>query len=388
MIRHIFKLIWFKRKSNALMVLEIFLAFLVLFAAASFVIYQLNILSNPLGFETKDRWMVSLDGIYNKDSADAAVILDQLKSDLENSPIVEKVGFTNSIAPFLNNSSRTSNDDMGFNISSYYSEVDRGFFDAAGLKLMRGRWFNEQDQLAKHRPIVVNELFLKNNFPKKDMLDSIIQLNGECKIVGVIQDYRYQGEFQNPENFTFFLSRHTDRTNNCILLEMKSGTPTGDQEKINEIIKGATKSNSHIIKVLESERVNSSRGRWIPIIALLCICGFLCINIALGLFGVLWYNINKRRSEIGLRRALGAHNSDITKQFVLETLILAFIAMGLGLIFAFQVPLLKVIDIDNSIFFKAMAVVILLITALVLICAYIPSRQASHIHPAKALHED
>lgn len=388
MIRHIFKLIWFKRKSNALMVLEIFLAFLVLFAAFSFVIYQLNILSNPLGFETKDRWMVTLDGIYHKDSADAAIILDQLKSDLENNPLVEKVGFTNSIAPFLNNTSRTSNDDLGFNIHTYFSEVDRGFYDAAGLKLVRGRWFNEQDLLSKYQPIVVNELFMKTNFPNKDMLDSIVPINGECKIVGVIQDYRYQGEFQNPENFTFFLKKHTDRSNNCILLKMKNGTPLVDQEAINDIVKGATNSNSHIIKVLESERRNNSRGRWIPIVALLSICGFLCINVALGLFGVLWYNINKRRSEIGLRRALGAHNTDITKQFVLETLVLAFIAMGLALIFAFQVPILKVVDIDNSVFFKSMALVTLLVTILVLICAYIPSRQASHIHPAKALHED
>ena len=388
MIRHIFKLLWFKRKSNALMVLEIFLAFLVLFAATSFVIYQLKLLNNPLGFETKDRWMVSLDGIYQKDSAEAAQILDQLKSDLENCPIVENVGFSSSIAPFLNNTSVTSNDDMGFNVKTHLADVDEGYAGAAGIKMIRGRWFNEADHRSKYRTIVVNKHFMSDNFSNKDMLDSVILLNGECKIVGVIDDYRYKGEFEPPVNFTFYLQKHTERSNNIVLLNMKPGTPIAEQETINDIIKNVTKSSSFIIKVLETERESNSRGRWIPIIALLSICGFLCINIALGLFGVLWYNINKRRSEIGLRRALGAHNSDITGQFVMETLFLAFIAMGLGLIFAIQIPLLKVIDIDNSTFYESMLAVTALLTILVLICAFIPSRQASHIHPAKALHED
>lgn len=388
MIRHIFKLIWYKRKANSLMVLEIFLAFLVLFAAGSFVIYQLRMLSNPLGFETKDRWMVSLDGIYQKDSAEAAQILDQLKSELESSPIVEKVGFSNSIAPFLNNSSITSNDDMGFNIKSYFAEVDKGYSEAVGLKLVRGRWFNEQDAQSKHRSIVVNELFMKDNFSGKDMLDSIILLNGECKIVGVIEDYRYKGEFEPPVNFSFYLKPHTDRSNNTIVLKMKPGTSIGEQETVNNIIKNVTKSSSFIIKVLDTERERNSRGKWIPIIALLSICGFLCINIALGLFGVLWYNINKRKSEIGLRRAMGAHSSDIALHFIMETIVLAFIAIALGSLFALQIPLLKVIDIDSGIFYESMALVTVIITLLVLICAYFPSRQAAMIHPATALHED
>jgi len=388
MIRHIFKLIWFKRKSNALMILEIFLAYLVLFAAFSFVIFQLKILDNPLGFDTKDRWMISLDDIYHRDSADAAMTLDQLKHDLEESPIVERVGFVSSSAPFLNNTSTTSNDDMGFHISSRIAEADEGFVDAMNIKVLKGRWFNDTDHDSKYRPIVVNQLFLNTYFPGKNMLDSVIQLIGECKIVGVMQDYRYKGEFEEPTSISFFYTPHTVNYMNNVVLRMKPGTSIGEQQRINDIVKNVTKSNSFIIKVLETERERNSRGRWIPIIALLSICGFLCINIALGLFGVLWYNINKRRSEIGLRRALGAHSSDISKHFILETLVLAFIAIALGLIFSIQIPLLKVIDIKPGIFYESMAWVTVLITLLVFICAYFPSRQAAMIHPATALHED
>ena len=388
MIRHIFKLIWFKRKSNALMILEIFLAYLVLFAAFSFVIYQLRILEKPLGFKTIDRWMISLEGLQAKDSAEVATIMDQLKNELKASPNVESVGFTNSSTPFSNNTSTTGNDDMGFNVSSRIAEADEGFGEVMNINIIKGRWFNETDHQSKYRPIVVNELFLKNFFPNKNMLDSVIILNGESKIVGIMDDYRYKGEFDLPTNMSFCYTPHTQGWMYNIILRMKAGTPIGEQKTINDIVKNVTKSNSFIIKLLESEREKNSRAKWIPIIALLSICGFLCINIALGLFGVLWYNINKRRSEIGLRRALGAHSSDISKHFLMETLVLAFIAIALGLIFTIQIPLLKVVDIQPSIFYESMVWVTGLILILVFICAYFPSRQAAMIHPATALHED
>ncbi|MBK8747164.1 MAG: ABC transporter permease [Saprospiraceae bacterium] len=388
MIRHIFKLIWFKRKSNALMILEIFLAYLVLFAAFSFVIYQLRILEKPLGFKTIDRWMISLEGLQAKDSAEVATIMDQLKNELKASPNVESVGFTNSSTPFSNNTSTTGNDDMGFNVSSRIAEADEGFGEVMNINIIKGRWFNETDHQSKYRPIVVNELFLKNFFPNKNMLDSVIILDGESKIVGIMDDYRYKGEFDLPTNMSFCYTPHTQGWMYNIILRMKAGTPIGEQKTINDIVKNVTKSNSFIIKLLESEREKNSRAKWIPIIALLSICGFLCINIALGLFGVLWFNINKRRSEIGLRRALGAHSSDISKHFLMETLVLAFIAIALALIFTIQIPLLKVVDIQPSIFYESMVWVTVLILILVFICAYFPSRQAAMIHPATALHED
>jgi len=55
MIKHIFKLIWNKKGSNALMLLEIFLSFLVLFAVVGYVLYNVTNIKTPIGFETEDR---------------------------------------------------------------------------------------------------------------------------------------------------------------------------------------------------------------------------------------------------------------------------------------------------------------------------------------------
>ena len=121
---------------------------------------------------------------------------------------------------------------------------------------------------------------------------------------------------------------------------------------------------------------------------MLTICGFLVFNVALGLFGVVWYNTSKRRSEIGLRRALGATSSGISRHFVGETLMMATIAIGIGLFFAGQLPFLDLIELDGQIYAIAMLVAVLFIYTLVLICSIIPSQQAAQIHPAMALHEE
>jgi len=114
----------------------------------------------------------------------------------------------------------------------------------------------------------------------------------------------------------------------------------------------------------------------------------LCLNVALGLFGVLWYNISKRKSEIGLRQAVGAYSFDITKQFVLEIMILTGIALLIGIFFAVQIPILDVTEFPDSMFYKSIIYSSMIILTLVFVCALFPSIQAAKISPADSLHED
>ena len=126
----------------------------------------------------------------------------------------------------------------------------------------------------------------------------------------------------------------------------------------------------------------------VPLIIALIVAGFLIINVALGLYGVLWYNINKRKAEIGLRRAVGASGADVSKQLVGEALVLATIALIIGTFFAVQFPLLNVFDLPAGVYITALLLAVLFIYLLVLFCALYPGRQAAAIYPAVALHEE
>ncbi len=387
MIRHITKLIWNSKGKNALLILEIFLAFLVLFAVISFVLFNTDRMSKPIGFDVTDKWVLYMD-TYNLDSLERATMTTQLKLALEEMDQIESVSFTNGVNPYGSSTWQSTDDDSGFEISARYAYVDEDFANATDLEITQGRFFKEEDLNATTPPIVVSERFLNEYFPDKPMLDSIIRYSGEHKIIGVMSDYRYGGIFEEEKNTVIFQIPPTHEYVQSAIMHMTPGTNVTYEEKVNKVVEDVTKSTSFIIQHLEdSERRTNSRT-WIPMIALLSIAGFLCINVALGLFGVLWYNINKRKSEIGLRRAIGAHTTGIVYQFVMEVLILTSIGLILGIFFAIQVPLLKIMPLSPWLFYRAIIFAILIIVAIVTICALYPSTQASRIQPSAALHED
>jgi len=226
----------------------------------------------------------------------------------------------------------------------------------------------------------------------KSMIDSIIIFQGEPhQLIGVVEAFKYNGEFEESNNRILLLStpknyRGYRMTNAYLRLD-----PSADvayEEKISNIVESVLKTNSFVIQDAPLLRRRANLETWIPIVALLSMCAFLCINVALGLFGVLSYSISKRKAEVGLRRALGAHAASITSQFTMEIVFLALLAIIVGLFFAVQVPILRVIDTDQTIFYRGMAYAALIIIGVVTACALYPSFQASRIHPATALHED
>jgi putative ABC transport system permease protein len=147
--------------------------------------------------------------------------------------------------------------------------------------------------------------------------------------------------------------------------------------------------NSNVeIEHLVNKRKSINYFALVPMIVLSIVSCFLIINVALGLFGVLWYNINRRRGEIGLRRAIGATGQSVASQLVIEAMILATFSLIIGSFFAVQFPLLNVFSLPAGVYITALVLAILFIYLLVLICAFYPGKQAAAIYPAVALHEE
>lgn len=387
MIKHILKLIWNKKKANALMLIEILLAFVVLFFVLAYMFFNVAKTSRPLGFATADRWMINLDNIDAKDSTDALITMQNLKRNLLEEEEIESVTFTQSIAPFTNNQWLDGTDEGGFSINTQVVPCDNTIAQVLDLNVTEGRWFTEEDNQAIIKPMIVNQNFMDAYYPNKSMIDSIILFNGERRLIGVVDEYRYGGEFEEAHNVRFDPEAYTDLTSNAII-KLKSGTTLAYAEKLSQLVNTTTKTTGSSIQSLEKRKTESSSKQWVLLYALMSVCIFLCINVALGLFGVLWYNIHKRRSEIGLRQALGADGFDITKQFITEMLILTGFALAVGIFFVIQIPLLDITEYDDSLFYKAIVYASLIMLALVMLCALFPAIQAARITPANSLHED
>lgn len=388
MIKHIFTLIWNKRGKNFLLFLEIFLAFAILFVVFTFAIQSFRTYKSPLGFDSQDSWEAFMEWPEELDSMGLLDMKLRLEQALEEKPEILSVAYIGQVTPFSGNTWMTTTDDNGFELSTLMVESDEDFLNTAGVKIIEGRGFSKDDHLAKYVPIVITKKMREENFGNKPVIDSVYNIDGERKIVGVAEHFKYKGEFRAEEPITFFLKPKASRDLPFLHLKLAPGTPASFEEEVNKTISEITKRNDFVIVNLDQRRVATSREVWIPLITSLSICGFLIINVALGLFGVLYYTISKRRAEIGLRRTLGATKGEITFQFIVEVVLVAVVAILLAGFFAIQLPLLNVLDIPDINYYLSILLTSGLILLVVLLCAFYPSSQAANIHPAMALHEE
>ncbi len=394
MIKHIFTLIWNKKRKNILLLLEVFFAFLILFGVFTFVVSNMRNYNTPLGFDTENVWIAYMDIDEALDSAEVYDMKSLLRQELTALPDVESVSYTINITPFSGSAWMNGNDDNGFELQTRLLKLDEYYAETGGINIVEGRWFNEDDIRSKYVPVVINKQMRDRHWAGKPVLDSLFLIDvgsnpdGHVKIVGVVDHYKYLGEFTEESDMTLVYEPTYTRELNSMYIRVRKNASPALEETINKTIASVTKRNDFTIETLESRRYRNSKQTWVPISILLGLGAFLIINVSLGLFGVLWYTISKRRSEIGLRRAIGATKASISKQFIGEILMVTFFGLLISSFFTLQFPLMSLFEIDNSNYYYAMLISAGIILFLVLICAFYPSRQAAQINPAIALHED
>jgi len=390
MLRHLFKLIWNKKKQNFLLIAEMLVSFIVIFAVFTLLVYFYRNYKQPMGFEYENVWAVKFDKPDNIKSNDSLKLYFETVSNLLHSmPQIKYVSFTSGNYPF---SPSTNNNSVNYNknntVSNFYVVQD-DYANALNLKMIEGRWFNKTDEAYKDKPAVINETLKETLFKNEDPVGKILgEAPNTMKVMGVVNDFKDKGDYRALSE-GIFTRMDTSMYNfiGTILINVQPNTDAAFEGKLFKSLSNAIGSTIEIVHLTEQRKwINNIT--LVPMIILMIVAGFLIINVALGLFGVLWYNINLRKSEIGLRRAVGASGTSISKQLVGEALVLSTLALIIGSFFAIQFPLLNVFDLPASIYIIALIFAIVFIYLLVIICAFYPGKQAAAIYPAIALHEE
>lgn len=392
MLRHLFKLIWNKKKENFLLISEIFISFIVTFAVLTLLVNFYQNYKKPVGIDYENVWAVETGSFgWSKNKDSLLLVHENLKNALLSLPKIKAVSYTASNTPFSNSMQMTGLTYLHHNVSrvdTYRGETT--YAKVLGMKLISGRWFEHQDRAVKYTPILINQVAVEKLMIKNPVGTILGNKNeNQLKIIGVTEDIKDKGDFLAPGPKMYTLSdTGTVAYMTKLLIKVSQDADANFESKVYKIIAGASNNRNVEISHLTEARRKKNQEVLVPMIILLIVSSFLVFNVGLGLFGVLWYNISKRRGEIGLRRAIGASAFSVSSQLVIEALVLATFSLVIGSFFAIQFPLLHVFDLSARIYLTSMFLSILFIYLLVIICALYPGKQAASIHPAVALHED
>ena len=386
MLHHLLTLIWNKKRQNFLLFLELFVSFLVLFAVFTMLVFNYDNLRKPRGFEYRRVLSVTasvrLPEGAPRDSL--TVLSEQLKRALQTMPGVAAVSYVSANSPYTLSS---SSDNLSYNNISEQAEsywADDDFAKTVQAEMVRGRWYNKQDVAATRRPVVINEKLAEKFFGTADPVGRV--LSGDQQIVGVVRNLKDKGDY--AEMIPGIYQRIDSGFQDKFLIKLTAGAAPSTESQIYKTIMHHLPASSTEIEKLEDKRVVKNRLALVPVILMLVISGFLVLNVALGIYGVVWYSVNKRRGELGLRKAVGATAGGITRQIVGEALVLTSLPLLLGIILAVQFPLLHLFDLPASTYIAAILLAAVFLYVLVTLCALYPGRQAAKIYPAVALHED
>jgi len=394
MFKHLFTLIWNKKKRNLLMLAEMLISFLVIFALFTLVVFYYTNYRKPLGFEYENVWVVSFSNPPNTNNMDSVKLMyDGLKQSLKSLPETREISFCSGNIPFYNNQWETSARYNGKNVNhvNIYT-VDDNYKNLMKLQLLEGRWFERGDEIFKDRPVIINESlkkeFFGNESPIGKYLGDILGGN-RTKIIGVVGSVKARGDYTMPglgmyQQIDTGSYRWLDR----MMVKVSPRADAAFEGHLYKTLASVLKNSNIEIEHLVDKRRTINYFTLVPMIVSLIVAIFLIINVALGLFGVLWYNINKRKGEIGIRRAIGASGKSVSVQLVSESMILATLSLIIGTFFAMQFPLLNVFDLPTSVYITAIVLSIIFIYLLVFICSLYPGKQAASIYPAVALHEE
>ncbi len=383
-----FKILWKNKGRNSLIIIEMGISFLVLFALSTLIVYNANNYLKPIGFDYHDVWRLEIDFSGMRDSTDKnrdlmALVKNHLKSFYE----IDKITMTGPNVPYTSGTYMTSlhyKNQRSGNTYAYF--VDDNFAGLLHIKVSEGRWFDATDHAGERIPIVVNRKLISDLFNDHSPVGETVH-SGKYKVVGVVDYYRHKGEF-SKEMPGYFVRLQPNEVEDELLLKLKPGTGAAfEAEMMNKITSIAPEWTINLNK-LEDLRSSTFKRVLIPIIIFGLIAGFLIINVILGMFGVLWHNISLRKEEIGIRRAVGSTGTGIYTQLIGEMLILATLGMLPAVIIASQFPILNVFNVEAYIYLLAIAISAVLIYLLVGLSAVVPGKQATKIQPAMALYEE
>ena len=276
--------------------------------------------------------------------------------------------------------------------------VTPGYAQTLGLKLVEGRFYEEADLAPGRRLFVVDQSFARKFFPNGSALGGRFAFGGRPAkpedwpvIVGVVKDVPHNGVEEKSGNPFIYQLLQGGRPGGLTMF-LRTNRPVGDAvSALREKVRAIDPASPLFDVGALQDAVDSSFDNRRAVMLLLAAFAVLAVFLsALGIYGVLAYDVSQRTREIGVRSAIGASRGQIVGLILRQGLWKGGIGVVLGLIGAALLSrsmttlLFNVQPTDPAVY----AAVSFVLIAVALLASYLPARRASRIDPLIALRDE
>jgi putative ABC transport system permease protein len=276
--------------------------------------------------------------------------------------------------------------------------VTQGYAQTLGLKLVEGRFYEEGDLAPGRRLFVVDQSFARKFFPNGSAVGGKFAFGGRPAkpeewpvIIGIVKDVPHNGVEEKSGNPFIYQLLQGGRPGGLTMF-LRTNRPVGDAvSALREKVRSIDPSSPLFDVGALQESVDSSYDNRRAVMLLLAAFAALALFLsALGIYGVLAYDVSQRTREIGVRSAIGASRGQIVGLILRQGLWKGGIGVVLGLIGAALLSrsmttlLFNVPPTDPAVY----AAVSFVLIAVALLASYLPARRASRIDPLIALRDE
>jgi predicted permease len=382
--------------ARALLVVQVALSLVLLIGAGLFLRTLGHLRSVDVGFNPHNLLMFSVNPQLNRYDADRTQQLyRQLEAELSALPGVRTMAFTR--VGLLSGSTSTTNvfkPGQPTGTVVHIMSVSPRFFSTMEIALQAGRDFSDRDIRGAPMVAIINETAARALFsdqsPLGQRLGLEIEKAGEIEIVGVIRDTKYASVRDAPPPTVYqpFL-QGTPR--GMIAVLRTAGDPTALIDEVRATVRRVDAALPMTNVTTQTAQVEQRFAQERLFANAYTLFGALALTLAaVGLFGLMSYNVSRRTNEIGIRMALGADRRRVALMVLGESLLLVGVGIGVGLATAIgagrfvRATLFGLAPTDAVTFAAAMA----LLVAVAAFSAYVPARRASRVDPMAALRQE
>jgi predicted permease len=395
---------------SAMVTGQVAIAFILLIGAGLMFSSLRSALNVDPGFEPRSvlTGYVALPESDYPEGESQVLFVDELLRDVRALPGVTAASITSQI-PFGGGGSASVILPEGYMpregeslLSPWNTTVGPGYFEALGIPLVAGRYFDESDNEDARQAIVIDEWLAQRYYPDENPIGKRMlwgtlpdaeedQEDNLFSIVGIVGSIK-QNDLTEEEQVGAYYFTYKQRPRTFMTLAVQTAVePITLTASVRQVVARIDPDLPFYSPETLDHRVSESLvTRRTPMILLAGFAGVALFLAAIGIYGVLAYTVTQRTREIGIRMALGSTPGDVSRLVVSQGLKV----LGLGVAVGLGGSLLMVRLIQSLLFGvqptdpTVLASVAVVLTTVGVGACLLPARRATRIDPTVALNTE